>query len=122
MNDMHTEVVSAFCDGEPVAPDALERALADPDARRLLVDCVRLRTALRRTDDMLPASLASLRRPQRSWRAVAVPLPIAAALMLVVALASYFLPRTQNPSISVLPPAPARVVHFEPGVDWQQAR
>ena len=116
MANTHTEIVSAFCDGEAVDPDALERALADPDARRLMVDCARLRESLRRADP-LPDSLTALRREPFRTRRASAALRLAAALVIGIALGSYVLPR-ERPSTSV-PPAAVRVLQFEPGVDWQ---
>jgi negative regulator of sigma E activity len=117
MNDIHSEVVSAFLDGEPVDPDALAAALDDGATRRMLVDFVRIREASRQGDALLPASLATLRRAPLWYRAV--PLPAVAALVLFVLLASWFVPRQPQRDTSPAPPTPARILSFEPGVDWQ---
>lgn len=118
MNDIHSEVVSAFLDGEPVNPDALATALDDGATRRMLVDFVRIREASRHVDAPLPASLATLRRAPL-WRR-AVPLPAVAALVLLVLLASWFVPRATRVDGPPDPPEPTRTVTFEPGVDWQE--
>lgn len=120
MSETHIEVISAFIDGEAVDPDALERAISDPDARRLLVDCVRLRDSLRRDDVALPASLSTLRGAAAPLRSAAPFLRLAAALGLGIALGSYLLPQERAPVSG--PPEAARVLSFEPGVDWQSGQ
>ena len=118
MTQTHTEVLSAFCDGAVVDPDLLASALDDPRARAALVDFARLRAAVT-SSQPLPASLARLRpavvrRPQL-WAAIAG----AAAMLVLVALSFALLPRTWfSRGMSDAPPAPTRVVRYEPGVDW----
>lgn len=119
MNTMHTETLSAFVDGEPVDPVQLSAALEDADARRALVDFVRLREAARADDVPLPSSLERARRAPRSphllrWTA-------AAAVLLLVFIAGLLtpLPAGNTGSNGVQPPPqPVRVEKFEPGVDW----
>lgn len=123
MNDTHLEVLSAFCDGEAVDPAALAHALDDPDGRTLLVDFVRLREAVRRPGDPLPASLGSLRR-RAGWTAgwfpsARVPLPVAAALVALALLASLAWPGARDAGGPPLPPTPTQTLRFVPGVDWQ---
>ena len=119
MTENHTEILSAFCDGEIVDPDELSAALADPRARDALIDFARLRAAVAPVES-LPASLGTLRRaPVRSalggWTVMAA---AAAVLLLIVAVAS-LLPRTLfTRTADQPPPSPTRVLRFEPGVDW----
>lgn len=117
MNEMFSETMSAFVDGEPIDPTALAAALEDGDARRLLVDFVRIRDAARNADGRLPESLARIR--QRPLWQRAVPLPAVAALVLIVLLASWFAPRAARIDGPPAPPVPTRTLSFEPGVDWQ---
>jgi len=118
MTDTHTEILSAFCDGQVVDPDRLADALADPRAREALVDFARLRAAVT-SSSPLPASLTRLRpaparRPQL-WAAMAG----AAAMLVLVALTFALLPRTWiSREASDGPPSPARTIRYEPGVDW----
>ena len=42
MTEIHTQILSAFCDGEIVDPDLFAGALADPHGRAALVDFSRL--------------------------------------------------------------------------------
>jgi hypothetical protein len=114
-----TEILSALLDGEPVDADRLALTLEDASARATLVDFVRLRTVAR-DDEPVPASVSRLRRRSAAqllrWPAVA-------AALLVVFLAGWFAPRpSRGPSPSSasteLPPEPARVEKFVPGVDW----
>jgi hypothetical protein len=122
MTDTHSEVLSAFCDGAVVDPDLLVDALADPGARDALVDFARLRAAVT-SSHPLPESLTRLRpavvrRPQL-WAAVAG----AAAMLVLVALTFTMLPPSWFARDAADgPPPPARVVRFEPGVDWGPER
>ena len=117
----HTALLSAFCDGEPVDPDALATALDDPSGRHALVDFARLRAVVNDPSEPLPASLSRLRaRPSRF--AMAIPLPAVAALVVLVLLGAWMLPRPSwipVRSTDQQPPTPARVVQYTPGVDWQ---
>jgi hypothetical protein len=119
MSDTHTEILSAFCDGEVVDPDVLAEALADSRARDALIDFARLRAAVAVTT-RVPASLAGLRdspaRPRLGgWTVVAA----AAAMVLLIVVSAALLPRTLfTRSTDQSPPSPSRVLRFEPGVDW----
>jgi negative regulator of sigma E activity len=117
MNDMHSEVLSAFCDGEPVDPDILARALEDPGGRLLVVEFARLRETVRRSEGPLPASLVSFRR-RRGWWSARVPIPAAAALVVLALLASLALPWARDADGAPGPPTPVQTLRFEPGVDW----
>ena len=122
MNETHTSVLSAFCDGEPVDPDAFAAALADSLAREALVAFVRVRRAVQTgPEQMLPASLAVMRRPQPPLWRMSVPLPAVAALILLLLLGAWMLPRPAAPPApsSETPPTSTRVVKYVPGVDWQ---
>jgi hypothetical protein len=119
MTDRHTETLSSFCDGEIVDPDALAEALGDARARDALVDFARLRAAVA-PSAAIPLSLSRLRRaavPPRlvRWAVVAA----AAAMLLLIVVSASLLPRpfVTKPS-DPSPPAPSRVLRFEPGVDW----
>ncbi len=105
------EILSALFDGEPVDPDAVAAALAQPGAAEFLVDLARLRRRLAREDAALPVPAA---RPARSARRL---LAAAAALLLFVAgaAAGRWLTR---PGENLEPPTPTREVQFTPGVDW----
>jgi len=118
MSEIHTEILSAFCDGEPIDPDRLAAALADPPARDALVDFARLRAAAI-SSSPLPESLARLRpalvvRRPPLWTAVAA----IAAMIVLVALTAGLLPRTWFAKSDETPPSPTRVVRYQPGVDW----
>lgn len=119
MDDQFSEAVSAFLDGEPVDPDALSAALDDAPTRQALVEFVRIREATRQVDGPLPASLAALRASRPWWRRPVLPLPAAAALVLVVLLAGLLMPRAWQAEGPPEPPTPTRTLTFEPGVDWQ---
>jgi negative regulator of sigma E activity len=121
MTDAHTEVLSAFCDGEAVDPDALAAALADPAGREVLVDFARLRAAVVSTAPM-PASLARLRpsaiRRVHGWSGRAA--VAAAAAVVFLLMTAWFAPRPwfTGGGRGNAPPSPSRVVRYEPGVDW----
>lgn len=118
MNETHTEVLSAFCDGEAVDPAMLALALADPHARDALVDFARLRAAVALTAP-LPESLQRRRRApvlrRVFWPAAAA---IAAMLLVIVMSASLLLRVRESRSNAGTPPVPTRVVRYVPGVDW----
>jgi hypothetical protein len=122
--DAHLETMSALLDGAPIDITALEAALADADARRGLVDFVRLRQ-LARDDSEMP-SMDFVERGRRSLlrsRAFArlrVPLPLAAAAVVLALLGgslidvkSLWPEREQTPREQVQPPAPSRVLQFD---------
>ena len=117
MTMIHTEILSAFVDGETVDPAHLAAALEDPEARGALIDFVRLREAARTDSEALPASLARLRPagprfPGLRWAA-------AAAVLVLMFVAGLMAPQPWRGSTSVdTPPQPTRIERFEPGVDW----
>ena len=119
MNTIHTETLSAFVDGEAVDLTQLAAALADADARRALVDFVRLREAARSDATRLPPSLGHLRQARaagqfRRWAA-------AAAVLLLVFMAGLMTPAPWDNADSngvQPPPEPVRVEKFQPGIDW----
>jgi hypothetical protein len=117
MTMIHTEVLSAFLDGESVDPAHLAAAFEDPEARAALLDFVRLREAARADSDALPASLVQLRRsgpryPVLRWAA-------AAAVLVLMFVAGLMAPQPwRNPASGDTPPQPTRIERFEPGVDW----
>jgi hypothetical protein len=117
MTEQHTEILSAFLDGEVVDPDALAAALSDPVARAALVDFARLRAGLAGEPEPCPASLSTLRSPT-GWLRKPVPLGAAAALLLLMLFTGWMLPRPAVEQPGAEPPRPTRTVSFEPGVDW----
>jgi hypothetical protein len=119
---VHIETMSALWDGEPVDPEALAAALGDPAARATLVDFARIRVEVRAGDAPLPSSLTTMRRSQGIAR-VRLPIGAVAALLLIVLFTGWMLPRPWAlQSREAEPPAPARTLTFEPGVDWQSTR
>lgn len=112
------EVLSALIDGEAVDPDTLERVLADTDSRSLLVEFVRLRNAITRDDEAASAvryTDAQFRMRYSRRRSV---LWIAAGILLLLVSSGggwWLGARFAQDG----PPAPARVVEFQPGVDWR---
>jgi hypothetical protein len=117
------EVLSAFVDGERVEADHLASALVEPGAREALLDFVRLRNAL--ADDSLPSErfvrVMKGQLGERRQSALARPLRLVAAVV-VLALAGLGLldlrRRLGVESQPDQPPAVARVIRYEPGVDW----
>ena len=116
---LHIETMSALWDGEPVDPDALAAALGDSAARAALVDFARMRAEMRADISPLPASLGTMRRSHAITR-LRLPIGAVAALLLIVLFTGWMLPRPWVESREDLPPAPARTLTFEPGVDWKQ--
>jgi hypothetical protein len=97
------EVISAFLDNEPFAPQALSEALADPEGRVLLIDLLTLR-CLAQPDDPAPASRT---QPARVPGAIRLAL-MAAGLALAVAGGYQLGERSGAPSAA--PPAPTRTI------------
>jgi hypothetical protein len=119
MNTSHTETLSAFVDGEPVDLERLSAALDDAEARRALLDFVRLRELARSDTSPLPASLGQRRKA--SAKVHLVRFAAAAAVLLLVFIAGLLTPTPWEDGDSSgvqPPPQPVRVERFEPGVDW----
>jgi hypothetical protein len=118
MSETHTGILSAFCDGEAVDPELFAAALADPRGRDALVDFARLRAAVISSHPP-PASLARLRPAPRRRPQLRAAMAGAAAMLVLMALTFALLPRTWfTPIPADAPPAPTRVVRYQPGVDW----
>ena len=118
------EVLSAVLDGATVDIDELEAALEQPTGRRAFVDFVRLRQAAV-SDTATPRrefherTLKELAVGQRI-SARGLPFPVAAAAILVALLIGSLVDLDLRPeNRAPVPPEPARVLRFEPGVDWQ---
>lgn len=124
------EILSSFMDGEEVEPAALAEALTVSGARETLLDFALLRARLR--DDPARPGFEFYRameplladRPDRSWWRKLVPVPAPALAVLVLAgmglgiWGGLELRRVERTRVES-PPVPDRVLHFEPGVDWQ---
>ena len=122
--DAHLETLSALLDGAPIEIAALEAALADADARRGLVDFVRLRQLVR-SDGAVPrpefagkVERAVARR--RTFSKLRVPLPLAAAAVVLALLGGSLIDmksllprREQEQTEQVQPPQPSRVLQFD---------
>ena len=113
MTTDHAELFSALMDREVVDPDALARALEDPQARRALVAFASVRQALHEPAPGEPAWLAAqaprlaATRPHRDrWRLVAAAVLLVAGLGAGVVAERY---RSQQ-----RPPEPTRVVQLDP--------
>ncbi len=118
------EVLSAFMDGEAVAPDALAAALLAPGARESLLDFAALRAELA-ADDSGPSpafhraiNLILGRRVQPVWRVIrraAAVVVLALAALGAISLGERF--RGRSPEE---PPRATRVIQFTQGVDWHE--
>jgi hypothetical protein len=130
--DLRYATVEAFIDGEPVDPEALKDALADPAARDHLVDLLVLRKAVR-TMPPLAVSAAHPRSPRSRNRAGW----LAAAAAVVVSLTAGYLtghraipPATAHADVEAtidfgsvpVAPAPTHVVALRPGVNWTDSQ
>jgi hypothetical protein len=112
--DDRFDVLSALIDREPVDPDALAEALADPEGRARLVDFIRLRARVTAdgASDEGPRFVVRDRSRMKTWsvRAALVLLP----LVVGAAGGAWYVERMDS-----RPPTPDRVVQFVPGVDWK---
>jgi hypothetical protein len=136
MTQIH-DVIAAFADGERVAPEALQRALSDPDGRAYLVDLLVLRDLVDVTAIARPTEVplrAGARPRARAWVGIAAGL-VAAALAgygigqqtrsvseapRVSEVAIVAPPAPSGPAGPVVAPPPTRVITLQPGVDWQE--
>jgi hypothetical protein len=121
------EVISAFMDGEPVAPDALAAALLVPGAREALLDFAALRAGLaaddsrpspafhRAMDRLVGDRRRGVRTPWAILRAVAAVVVLALAAVGAISLGTRFRGNTADE-----PPRATRVIQFTPGVDWHE--
>jgi negative regulator of sigma E activity len=120
------EVLSAFVDGEAVAPEALAEALAQPGSQAALVDFARLRTAMA-DDDSRPSAAfyqvadarlaeSAFDRPPKTGPWVKRLCAAAVVAMAVVGAASLMglMPAESGP------PRPQKVLTFHAGVDWHE--
>lgn len=137
------DVIAAFADGELVAGDELEAALADAAGRAYLIDVLALRGLIenRRTDHVrqgyggspkLAATGTSVVGGQTGAKRTLWFSSIA-ALVLVGVAGGYIAGRQQNPvtnpvrdegtasPAAVVPaPAPTHVIRMENGVNWNE--
>jgi hypothetical protein len=131
MSEIH-DCVGAFADGEPVDPEQLDRALADPDGRAYLIDLLVLRGLYGRRAPIaaIPDASEALVHPVRMrW------VPAAAAVVVLGVLGGYVAGRQsaerppaaasvdplRAPSdTAVTAPSPTHVIRLEPGVDWSE--
>jgi len=124
MDSQAGEILSAFIDGEQVDAVDLASALAKPGAREALIDFVRLRAAF--ADDSRPSERFSQEMRSmldgRRRRLLSRPLRLvaAAAVFVLATLGALDLGRRLRPQRAPDdPPAVARVIRYEPGVDWK---
>jgi hypothetical protein len=112
MTTDHAELFSALMDREAVDPEALARALEDPEARRALVAFAAVRQELHTPApgerEWMAAQAPRLRAAPRGggWRLAAAAALLAAGLGAGVVAERY---RSQQ-----RPPEPTRVVQLEP--------
>jgi hypothetical protein len=132
-------ILSAVLDGEDVDAARLLEALERPGALDAMKDIARLRAAIRKeaptpSEDFY-ARMGSVLRPARgrAWRAEALSeraarpprhgrllAALAAATVLVVVGGALGWKYRERLAITrEAPPVPARIVTFEPGVDWK---
>jgi hypothetical protein len=116
MSELHSETLSAFCDGEIVDPERLRAALTDAQARDALVDFARLRAGVGSAAS-LPPSLNTLRPSRVPVSGVPRWSALVAALLVLGVLSGALLSRLWTRPADA-PPSPTRVVRYVPGVDW----
>lgn len=119
------EVLSALLDGDAVDVGQLETVLEDPEGHRVFVDFVKIRQAAT-NDAAAPRQefyegVARDLTLNQSVRKRGLPFPLAAAAVLLAMLLGSILDLNfiRQDRAAAAPPEPARVLRFEPGVDWQ---
>lgn len=127
MSDARIDALSAFLDGEAVDTTEVLAALETDEGRRALADFVRLRVLVADRGETprpefyvrmaaLTRSPQPITRSRRMWPLAAA---VAASLALGFLSGSAITSRTSEEAIA--PPNAARVLAFQPGIDWQQA-
>jgi negative regulator of sigma E activity len=121
-------VLTAFLDGEITDADEVAAALTTPEGQAALIEVALLKIAMRQDQPLprpdfvraLEARLAS----GTPWirRAPAWPRVAMAAAVLVAILGGFWLGESRASRREDQPPASSRVVHFQRGVNWQEAR
>ena len=123
------DVVAAFADGELVAGDELEAALADPSGRAYLIDVLALRGLIEERRVVAVTPVIGGRQPAAKRMSSLLSI---AALVIAGVAGGYIAGRQQNPvttavrdagtaSAAVAPaPAPTHVIRMENGVNWNE--
>ena len=119
------EVLSAVLDGDAVDIAQLAMALDHPEGRRVFVDFVKVRQATAH-DSATPrrefyegvARDLTFNQPVRR-RGLPYPLAAAAVLLAILVGSMLDVDFAGRDRTTAAPPAPTRVLRFEPGVDWQ---
>jgi hypothetical protein len=117
------EVISAFVDGEAIEASDLASALARPGAREALIDFVRLRSALADASAPSDGFVRDMRSKlvERRRNALSRPLRLVAAAAVLVLASLGLLDLRRRLGVESQPDQPppvARVIRYEPGVDW----
>jgi hypothetical protein len=126
MSDAPNVALSAFLDGEAVDTANVLAALETDEGRRELADFVRLRLLVSAGEEKpRPEFYARMAALTRSPRPVAIsrrrwPLVAAVAASLVLGFWSGSAITSRTSEEPTSPPNAARVLAFQPGVDWQQ--
>jgi hypothetical protein len=125
MSDTH-QILSALVDREPVDPDSLAVVLEEPEARKLLVDFLRLRvlvSADNQPEGEVARGVATSDRGRvrdSNWhRLLDARWARAAAAVLLVSAGVAAGALLGNDSASPGPPPPSNVIQLERGTDWQ---
>jgi hypothetical protein len=113
MSDVR-DVLSALMDREPVDADLLARVLEDPANRALLVDFVRLRTAILADEPGEPPWVPAQRRPTSAVRRPSPWLRRAAAALLLVGAGAGGGVWIERLATQERPPEPTRIVRLQP--------
>ena len=109
MKAAQIDALSDMFDGEPVHPDLLRDALADPSATATLLDFARWRWDMRQdarrpTVHLYDAMEAVLRPPRRRrWTRFVLPASMTATLLVALAVFGWF---TWRPAPGPVPPNP----------------
>jgi hypothetical protein len=126
----YEDVVEAFVDGEPVAPDDLKRALAVAQGRDHLIDVLALRGLLGGLQMPSPSAVP-VAEPARRLGIIRV--AAIAAMALGLSAGSFLLGRRSGPidvveaptesvviDAPISAPAPTQVIRLQNGVDWKE--
>jgi hypothetical protein len=133
--DAPFEVIDAFVDGERVDPHALERALSEREGRDYMIAAWLLRESVQDEIALDPPAVVPA-PPVRRWASRLMVAAVAAFCLATGYLVGHRTAGTSVPDAGTVPsaanaiapapkaapavPAPTRVIHLQPGVDWKE--
>jgi hypothetical protein len=133
--DARFEVIDALVDGERVEPQELERALSQREGRDYMIATWLLRESVQDEIALEPPAAMPM-APARRWAGRLMVAAVAAFCLASGYLVGHRMAGPSAPEAATSPsatnaiapasssapavPAPTRVIHLQPGVDWKE--